>query len=81
MIHHPLSVAGLLLNTIGGLLLLFCPANPMTVTLDGAVSPVAYKNLHPTVRRRYLRQRIGFTAGMAGLILGFILQLIDLLCA
>jgi hypothetical protein len=78
---HPLGLIGLTINIIGSILLLFGAPTVMTATMDGAVVPAPYKTLHPNVQKLYRPKRIVFFCGVAGLIIGFILQAIDLLIA
>jgi hypothetical protein len=80
MAHLP-GVLGLVINIIGSILLLFGAPTVMTATMDGAVVPAPYKTLHPTVQKLYRPKRNVFFCGIAGLIIGFVLQLLDLLCA
>jgi hypothetical protein len=62
---HPFRAVGLLLNLIGSLLLLYFPPTLRLFTGEG--------------RDTYIRHRIGFLSGAILMVLGFALQLVDLL--
>ncbi len=74
-----LTFLGLLLNGIGGFILLFCPPTVPDVTEDGRIKhPRTFvHNLRPSVadKWRNLRRRYGYYIGLAALTSGFVLQL------
>jgi hypothetical protein len=76
---HWLSVAGLALNTVGALFLLKFPPAVTMYTQKGEPFMQWVSNPTPDGRRRYLLQTWGFRAAIAFFVLGFLLQLIDLL--
>jgi hypothetical protein len=79
--HHPYGIAGLAANMLGSAVLLYFPPGTKGYQLDG--SQHAWWMLGPTEdgKREYWRLRNGFKLGFWLLLLGFLLQLLDLLLA
>jgi hypothetical protein len=87
VMHHPLGVFGLGTNVIGTVLLLFFPPKVEEFTPDGlkisgggafSELPVSDTQKHER-QRQFRRRKRTFRAGFAFLLIGFSLQLIDLL--
>jgi hypothetical protein len=77
---HPLGIAGLALSMVGaGLLLWFPPVVPAVFTKEGSQFLSWVNNPTPEGLRRYARQKWGSRLAIGTLVLGFLLQLIDLL--
>jgi hypothetical protein len=80
MSHH-WGIAGLVLNMAGALLLIWCPPTVRTYTREGSEQINFVNNPKPENRRRYLVRAWGFRVAIGTIVLGFLLQLIDLLTA
>ena len=83
MITHPLAVTGLAFNMVGAVMLLWFPPSVRTFDDEGrelltrvAITPVA-----PHGRLRHRLNQWGFRIAIVLFLLGFALQLIDLLIA
>jgi hypothetical protein len=76
MIAHPLAAAGLVLNMVGAALLLRYPPAAVTLLEDGAEVSTW---VMPATKRRHVLQKWGFRMAIVALLIGFGLQLIDLL--
>ena len=84
--HHPLAIAGLIANIAASVLLLWFPpkveytAEGLHVTDGGSYAelPASGEGVRDNLRR-YRVRREGFQFALWLLILGFLLQLLDLL--
>jgi len=79
--HHTYGIAGLIANILGTFMLLYFPPETKAYEPDGS-EKVAWVG-PPTAagRREYLKLKNGFKLGFWLLLLGFLLQLLDLLIA
>jgi hypothetical protein len=75
---HTLGTVGLLLNAVGALLLLWFPPAVTAFTADGREGVIFVNDVNPDAWVRYRRRRRGFRIAIAALVIGFVLQLIDL---
>lgn len=75
-----LTLCGLLLNGIGGLILLFCPPTIPEITEDGRIkyarTSVGTLRTSTADKWRSLVRRYGYYVGLVALTFGFVLQLI-----
>jgi hypothetical protein len=78
---HPLAVAGLTLNTIGALLVLFFPPAVRVETKDGSQVGGLKNSPAPEGQHRYRIQSRGFRSAVILVAAGFLLQLLELLVA
>jgi hypothetical protein len=82
---HGYAIAGLIANLAGTVLLLWFPPNVQGYTADGKMVSGFWSNLpkddsqRQQWRRRYLVRKWAFIVSMALLLIGFGLQLVDLI--
>ncbi len=80
---HPMAIVGLILNMAGSLMLLWYPPKVTDYTPDGAAVSAGgtFSELPATLygKQQYQLRRRGFNLAIALLVLGFLLQLLDLL--
>jgi hypothetical protein len=80
--RHTLGIIGLVMNTVGAFGLIPFPPDLKGLHKDGTIAvpgPLALQRLIPNGRHLYLVQKIGFFTTIALLVVGFILQLLDLM--
>lgn len=74
-----LTFWGLLLNGIGGIILLFCPPAVPEITKDGRIkyTRTYVRSFRPSIvdKWRYWMRRYGYRIGLVALTSGFMLQL------
>jgi hypothetical protein len=77
---HPLGVIGLIVNMLGSLMLLWFPPSVSDYTREGAPIVGGWSGIASDVgKRKYRYRKDGFKFAIALLVLGFFLQLLDLL--
>jgi hypothetical protein len=79
MIPHPIGILGLTINTVGAIGLLFATRRPYA---DAPLTEEQIRSLWPSMpgeRRRYTLTVWGYRLSIVALIVGFLLQLADLL--
>jgi hypothetical protein len=87
MIPHPIGVTGLVLNAAGTVLLLWYPPGSNPYTADGQEVGGFWAELPQQIDQRELwkhlhkRYRLTERAALVLLLIGFLLQLFDLLIA
>jgi hypothetical protein len=85
VIAHPLGVAGLILNMAGTVLLLWFPPTSQRYYSNGTARGTSFAAVPQSEAQRrhwklmYHVDRWAYRAAMALLLLGFLLQLVDLL--
>jgi hypothetical protein len=80
--RHTLGIVGLVMNTLGAFGLIPFPPDLKGVRRDGTLSvpgAMGLIRLIPNGRHVYRIQKIGFFATIALLVVGFFLQLLDLI--
>jgi hypothetical protein len=79
VIHHPIGIAGLIVNMIAVLLLLRFPPSVSQYTADGRPIIGWAGVATDGGKRRHLIRKHGYEFAIALLFLGFFLQLLDLI--
>lgn len=79
MSHHPLGIVGLVLNMAGSMLLLWAPPGARGYRPDGSAVGWFSFRATPEGKRRYLLYANGFRLAVLLLVVGFFLQLLDLI--
>ena len=83
--NHPLGVWGLSINAAGTLLLLIFPPKVDRYTPDGVMIMGGFSEIPDSAaqrrqwRRAYLVRRWGYQVAVTMLLIGFLLQLLDLI--
>ena len=79
---HPMAIIGLISNMAGSVMLLWYPPKVTEYTAEGAAVSAggSFSEMLPTPfgKRQYEIRRRGFNFAIALLVLGFLLQLLDL---
>jgi hypothetical protein len=79
MTHLGVELAGLALNIVGTLLLLFCPPAVDAWTRDGSKGTTWIGSPQQFGKARYWSRRLGYSVGLISLLTGFTLQFIALI--
>jgi hypothetical protein len=80
--RHTLGIVGLVMNTVGAFGLIPFPPDLKGLRRDGTIpvpGAMALERWIPNGRHLYRIQKIGFFTTIALLVIGFILQLLDLM--